>query len=92
MEGITLERAIELLTANAKKISDTEEISLIKSVGRVAAQNYFATFDNPPFDRSPLDGYALKSADTPGKFKVIGEECAGDFFSGEINLVRRCGL
>ena len=43
MEGITLERAIELLTANAKKISDTEEISLIKSVGRVAAQNYFAT-------------------------------------------------
>lgn len=84
MEGITFEQAIELLTANAKEISDVEEVSLLKSLGNVAAQNYFATFDNPPFDRSPLDGYALKSSDTPGKFKVIGEECAGDFFSGEI--------
>lgn len=84
MEGITFEQAIELLTANAKEISDVEEVSLIKSLGNIAAQDYFATFDNPPFDRSPLDGYALKSSDTPGKFKVIGEECAGDFFSGEI--------
>ncbi|MBQ4403496.1 MAG: molybdopterin molybdotransferase MoeA [Selenomonadaceae bacterium] len=86
MEGITLERAIEILTANVKPIDEPEEVSLIESVGRVAAQNYFATFDNPPFDRSPLDGYALKSSDTtaPIKLKVIGEECAGDFFAGEI--------
>ena len=83
-EGISLERAIELLTANVKEISDVEGVSLIESVGRVAAENYFATFDNPPFDRSPLDGYALKSSDTPRRLKVIGEECAGDFFSGEI--------
>lgn len=34
--------------------------------GRVAAQTYCASFDNPPFDRSPLDGYALKSTQTPG--------------------------
>ena len=84
MEGITFERAIELLTTNAAEIFDAEKVSLIDSVGRVAAENYFATFDNPPFNRSPLDGYALKSSDTPGKFKIIGEECAGDFFSGEI--------
>ena len=84
MEGITFERAIELLMTNAAEIFDAEEVSLIDSVGRVAAENYFATFDNPPFNRSPLDGYALKSSDTPGEFKIIGEECAGDFFSGEI--------
>ena len=84
MEGVSFERAIELLTANVKEISDVEGVSLIESVGRVAAENYFATFDNPPFDRSPLDGYALKSSDTPRRLKVIGEECAGDFFSGEI--------
>lgn len=84
MEGITFEQAIELLTDNAAEIFDSEEVSLIESVGRVAAENYFATFDNPPFNRSPLDGYALKSSNTPGKFKIIGEECAGDFFSGEI--------
>jgi len=85
MEGITFEQAIDVLTANAKEISDVEEVFLLKSLGNVAAQDYFATIDNPPFDRSPLDGYALKSFDTPGKFKVIGEECAGDFFSGEIH-------
>ena len=85
MEGITLERAIELLTAHVAEIFDAEEIPLLESVGRVAAENYFATFDNPPFNRSPLDGYALKSSDTPGKLKVIGEECAGDFFAGEIH-------
>ena len=84
MEGITFEQAIELLTANTKEIFDAEEVSLIDSVGRVAAENYFASFDNPPFNRSPLDGYALNSAETPGKFKVIGEECAGDFFAGKI--------
>ena len=86
MEGINFEQAIELLTANIKEISDREEVSLIKAVRRVAAENYFATFDNPPFDRSPLDGYALKSSDTaaPRKLKVIGEECAGDFFIGEV--------
>lgn len=85
MEGVTFEQAIKLLTANTKEIFDTEKISLIDSVGRVAAENYFATFDNPPFDRSPLDGYALNSADTPNKFKVIGEECAGDLFAGKVH-------
>ena len=86
-EGITLEQAIELLTAHTEEISDAEEISLLEAVGRVAAENYFATFDNPPFDRSPLDGFALKSSDTatPRRLKVIGEECAGDFFTGEIH-------
>ena len=86
MEGVTFEQAIELLTANSNEILDSEEISLINSVGRVISEDYFAIFDNPPFDRSPLDGFALKSEDTnvPRRLKVIGEECAGDFFSGEI--------
>ena len=86
MEGVTFEQAIELLIANSKEILDSEEILLINSVGRVISEDYFAIFDNPPFDRSPLDGFALKSEDTnaPRRLKVIGEECAGDFFIGEI--------
>lgn len=85
-EGITLEQAIEILTANSCEIFDVEEVFLLKSLGNVVAQDYFATFDNPPFNRSPLDGYALKSSDTntPKSLKIIGEECAGDFFAGEI--------
>ena len=84
MVGVTLERAIELLTAHVNPIDETEDVTLLEAVGRVAAMDYVATFDNPPFDRSPLDGYAIKSSETPGAFKVIGEECAGDFFTGEV--------
>ena len=85
MESISLETAIDLLTANVEAIDETEDVALIDSVGRVVAENYFATFDNPPFNRSPLDGYALNSAETPGEFKIVGEECAGDFFTGNVN-------
>ncbi|MBQ7704172.1 MAG: molybdopterin molybdotransferase MoeA [Selenomonadaceae bacterium] len=84
MEGLILEDAIKILLAQVKKIEDVEKIPLLESVGRFTAKDYFAKFDNPPFNRSPLDGYALKSEETPGKFKIVGEECAGDFFDGEI--------
>ncbi|MBR6712712.1 MAG: molybdopterin molybdotransferase MoeA [Selenomonadaceae bacterium] len=84
MVGVTLEQAIELLTAHINPIDETEDVTLLEAIGRVAAVDYVATFDNPPFDRSPLDGYAIKSSETPGAFKVIGEECAGDFFTGEV--------
>lgn len=92
MEGVTLEQAIEILTANTEEIFDVESVPLLESLGRVTAEDFYATLNNPPFDRSPLDGYALRAEDTfgatslsPKKFKVIGEECAGDFFSNEIN-------
>ena len=80
MDGVTFEQSVELLMENAQEILDLEEISLINSVGRVIPEDYFAIFDNSPFDRRPLDGFALKSEDTnaPRSLKVIGEECAGD--------------
>lgn len=91
MEGVTLEQAVEILTANTAEIVDVESVPLLEALGRVTAEDFFATLNNPPFDRSPLDGYALRSADTfgatyesPKQFKVIGEECAGDFFANEI--------
>ncbi|MBR1805060.1 MAG: molybdopterin molybdotransferase MoeA [Selenomonadaceae bacterium] len=91
MEGVTLEQATQILIANTAEILDIESVPLLEALGRVTAEDFFATLNNPPFDRSPLDGYALRSADTfgatpatPKKFKVVGEECAGDFFAQEI--------
>lgn len=88
---LELEDAIKILLENAKKISEVEEKNLLSCVGKICAENYFAKFDNPPFNRSPLDGFTFNSAETfgateknPKKFKIIGEECAGEFFSGEI--------
>ncbi|MBQ9478864.1 MAG: molybdopterin molybdotransferase MoeA, partial [Selenomonadaceae bacterium] len=85
MENISLEKAIELLTERVEAIADVEELPLIECVERIAAGDHFATFDNPPFDRSPLDGYAINSSGTPGRFTLVGEECAGDFFLGDVN-------
>ena len=43
-----------------------ETIPLEAACGRIAAGDLCARMDQPPFDRSPLDGYALHSADTAG--------------------------
>ena len=43
-----------------------ETLPLDDAVGRIAAETLSARMDQPPFDRSPFDGYALHSADTAG--------------------------
>ena len=92
MEGIELEQAVELLLTKAKVPRETEEVPLTEALGRTLAVDLRADFDNPPFDRSPLDGYALIAADTvdatrenPARLRLVGEECAGDFFAGTVN-------
>lgn len=43
--------------------SETETVPLDEADGRIAARTLSARMDQPPFDRSPFDGYALHSAD-----------------------------
>jgi putative molybdopterin biosynthesis protein len=43
-----------------------EAVTLADSLGRVLADNVAAPVDAPPFDRSNVDGFALKSIDTVG--------------------------
>lgn len=88
MQDISLEQAIAVLLEHTKKVERTEEVPLLEALGRVLAEDAVASFDNPPFDRSPLDGYTFSSALTkgaakekPASFALIGEECAGDFFA-----------
>ena len=91
MQDIELEQAVAVLLAHTDPVSETERVSLLNALGRVAAEEIQAGFDNPPFDRSPLDGYTFAAASTAGAseekpiaLRVIGEECAGDFFAGQV--------
>ncbi len=62
---------------------DAETIDLENSIGRVLAENIRADMDLPPFDRSQMDGFAVRSDDTknaPVKLKIIGESVAGKGF------------
>ena len=66
----------------------TETIDLEDSVGRVLAEKVVADMDLPPFNRSQMDGFAVKSKDTKDalvSLKIIGESVAGKGFDGRIN-------
>lgn len=68
-------------------LSVVETIDLEHSVGRVLAQIVKADMDLPPFDRSQMDGFAVKSKDLknlPAQLKIIGESVAGKGFDGKI--------
>ncbi|MBU3100628.1 MULTISPECIES: molybdopterin molybdotransferase MoeA [Clostridium] len=69
MFNIELEKAIKLMVESIEEIKETEEIKLIEAGGRIIAEDIYAPMNNPPFDRSPLDGYALISEDTKGASK-----------------------
>lgn len=64
-KNVPLETALELALANVTLMPD-EECDLLQAVGRVLAKPLQAAVNLPPFNRSPLDGYALRSANTAG--------------------------
>lgn len=86
-----LEEAIESLTGSVEPVRETERVSLMEAVGRTLAKDRRADMDQPPFSRSPLDGYAVRGDDTAGaskehprKLRVIGSVFAGSVFGGVV--------
>lgn len=63
--GLTLEEAQQALCENIDCLG-TEKLPLAEASGRRLAEEITAPMDQPPFDRSPLDGYALRAADMAG--------------------------
>ncbi len=59
-------------------------IDLEAADGRVLAQDVYADRDYPTLDRSARDGFAVRSADMPGRVRVTGEVRAGESFSGSV--------
>ncbi|MBT9685486.1 gephyrin-like molybdotransferase Glp [Pseudoflavonifractor sp. MCC625] len=62
---IELEEARALMTESVRPLG-VEQVSRQEALGRTLAEDVTAPLDQPPFDRSPLDGYALRSADLTG--------------------------
>jgi molybdopterin molybdotransferase len=59
-----------------------ESVPIISAHGRVLAKDLVAARDQPPFDASAMDGYAINSADAVSgeRFKIIGVSSAGHGF------------
>jgi len=62
-----------------------EAVSLLEAVGRVLAEAVVADRDQPPFDRSTRDGYAVRSADVAAGcgLRVVGALRAGESWRGD---------
>jgi molybdopterin molybdotransferase len=64
-----------------------EAVALDKALGRVLAKPLKAMRDQPPFDGSAMDGYAVIAADlaaTPVTLKLAGTSAAGHGFKGKV--------
>ncbi|MBS0386618.1 MAG: hypothetical protein JSS00_14845, partial [Proteobacteria bacterium] len=57
-----------------------ELVRLEQCLGRTLATPVVPARAQPPFAASAMDGYAVRSADTPGRLRVVGEAGAGHAF------------
>src|SRR5262245_25721608 len=55
----------------------SERVAIAEAAGRFLAEPAVAAVDLPPFDSSAMDGFAVRSADTPGRLPVAFRIAAG---------------
>jgi molybdenum cofactor synthesis domain-containing protein len=84
---ISVTRALNIIDKNVNSLG-TERIDLSQAVGRILAEDIVADTDLPPFDRSQMDGYALRSRDArnvPVSLMIVGESAAGRGWHQKVN-------
>lgn len=67
-----------------KEPVEIQMVPLAEAVGRWAAVDVTALRTQPARDLSAMDGYAVRFADSPGPWALIGESAAGKQFHGSI--------
>ena len=79
-----LEAALELLRSSVGPLLE-ESVPLQQALGRTLARDVISDEKVPSFDKSAMDGYALRAAETfgatptdPISFRVVGEILPGD--------------
>lgn len=80
MDGLTV-AAAQRCVIEAMKQLGTESVPLQQALGRVLAEDMQANRDQPPYDVSAMDGFAIRSADVanaPTVLEVIEDIKAGD--------------
>ncbi len=80
---ISVAEAQARLFALAKPVA-VEHASLRDAAGRWAAAPVVALRTQPELPLSAMDGYAIRFADLPGPWRVIGESPAGRPFAGTV--------
>jgi len=63
---VSPEEVFEIINSSFKQIEAAEELPLLDAVGRIASEDIKSEEYIPGFDRSAMDGYAVKASDTFG--------------------------
>jgi molybdopterin molybdotransferase len=82
---LDFDEALAMVLAHAAGLAApaTEQVSLLASGDRVLAEAVLADRDQPPFDRSTRDGFAVRAADFgSGPLKIAGQIRAGEQWQG----------
>jgi molybdenum cofactor synthesis domain-containing protein len=83
---IPVAKALKIVDENIDPLG-SERVPLAEGLGRVLAEDIVADSDLPPFDRSQMDGYALRARDTrkaPVNLRIVGESAAGNGWHHEL--------
>ena len=87
----SLSDALKLIDEN-QLLMGTEEIPIREAHKRVLAEDIISYHNSPPFDKSAMDGFALKGENTfgasqsaPKTLKIVDAIGAGDFCDKTIN-------
>jgi molybdopterin molybdotransferase len=73
---LSIEEAQRLILERVRALP-SERVPLDEAAGRVLAQDAAAVVDLPPFPSSAMDGFAVRSEDTPGTLPVAARIAAG---------------
>ena len=89
-EMISLEDARELVLSHVSAL-ETEEVTVLDLIGRVAAEDLASDIDIAPFAHAAMDGFAMRagqlegaSRENPVELDVVAEVPAGSFYEGEL--------
>jgi len=85
MALMPVDEARARILSNVKPLAP-ENVPLAQALGRVLATPLSAKRDQPPFNSSAMDGYAVRSEDTATELTVIGTSAAGHAFKGKLNM------
>ena len=72
------------MRGDAGRAAGTERVELLQAAGRVLAAPILADRDQPPFDRSTRDGFAVRAAEiaSGARLRVTGQVRAGERWTG----------
>ncbi len=85
MPALTFEAARACVLEKVTPRAGCEIVALDDAAGRILAEPLDADRDYPAAARSIRDGFAVRSADTPGRLRLAGEVRAGQILEAALN-------